>query len=239
MDEVDGSLAIISLHQIREVHSMSQVGVLLSLGQEVVGHLVMSLEEVLLEGGMSILLEILVLDVLQESSLLGRSDIFSTSLDGFSLGLDSFDNLLGSFSDLVHEGGVLGLVSDELVIRAGLKSFTTESRVVHEDGLEVLEGVLAGSAHDFKVESGVVHARKSEGRTRASDVESSHEGISPIIELKDKSVVVLEVEDRERSQRSEDGSVTSHFLDFSFSEVEDFNTLDFARFKIESFHCSY
>jgi len=238
VNEVSRSFMIISLDQFREIASMRQVGVLLSLAQEVISDLLVSLEEVFVEGRVSSFLEVLVLDILQVSSLLGRSDMFSSSLDGFSLGLDSFDNLLGSFSDLVHKGGVLGSVSDELVIRTGRKGLTTELGVVHEDGFEVLEGILAGSTKDSEIESGIVEARKSEALIRTSDIESSHEGISPIVELEDKSVVVLEVEDRERSHGSEDGSVTSHFLDFGFFEEKDFDTLSFTRFEIEGFHCS-
>jgi len=236
MNEVDGGLVIVSLEQFREVSSVSQVGVLLSLVHEVVGHLLVRLEEVLLEGSVGVLLEVLVLDVLQEGSFLLGSDMFSSSLDGFSLVMDFFNNLLGSFSDFVHKSGVLGLVSDELVIRAGLKSLSTKSRVVHHDGLKVLEGVLVRVTEDSEVKSGIVGTRKGEVLVRASDVESSHERISPIVELEDKSVVVLEVEDSKRSHSSEDGLATSHLLDFSFIEVKNFDTLDFARFEIEGFH---
>jgi len=217
---------------------MSQVGVLLSLGQEIISNLVVRLKEVLLEGRVSILLEVLVLDVLQVRSLLGRSDIFSASLEGFSLGLDVFDNLLGSFGNFIQKSSVLGLVSDELVIRTGRKGLATELGVVHKDGFEVLEGVLARVAEDSEVESGVVEARKGEALVRASDVESSKKRISPIVELEDKSVVILEVKDAEGSHSSKDRSVASHFLDFGFFEEEDFNTFSFTRFEIEGFHCS-
>jgi len=217
---------------------VSQVGVFLSLGQEVISNLVVSLEEVLLEGRVGILLEVLVLDVLQVRSLLGRSDIFSSGLDGFSLDMDFFNDLLGSFSDLVHKGGVLRSVSDELVIRTGRKGLATELGVVHKDSFEVLEGVLAGAAEDSEVERGVVKARKNEVLVRASDVESSHKRISPIVELEDKSVVILEVEDSEGSHSSKDRGVASHFLDFSFFEEKDFDTFSFTRFEIEGFHCS-
>jgi len=222
------SLVVASLHQIVKVHAAGQVGVLLSLAHKVLSHLLVCGEEVLLEGAVSSLLEVLVLDILQVGSLLGGSDILGASLDGLSLGLDIVHDILGSLTDFIHKGSLLGLLSDELVIRAGLKSLTTHSRVVHEDSLEVLESVLAGVAHDSEVESGVVGAGETEAGATARDVESSHKGISPIVESEDKSVVVLKIEDREGSHGSEDGLVASHFLDFSFFEEEDFDTLDHA-----------
>jgi len=176
----------------------------------------------------SSLLEVLVLDVLQVSSLLGGSDVFGAGLDGFGLGLDVVHDILGSLSDLIHKRGLLGLLSDELVIRTGLKSLAAHSRIVHEDGLEVLKGILAGFAHNFEVESGIVCSGKTEAGATARDVESSHQGISPIVESEDKSVVVLEVEDAEGSHGSKDGLVASHLLDFGFFEEKDFDTLDHA-----------
>jgi len=226
---VSGSLAVASLHQVIEAQSVVQVRVFSSLAQEILGHLLVCGEEVLLEGAVSSFLEVLVLDVLQVGSLLGRVDIFSAGLDGLSLGLDAINDIFSSGADFIHEGGLLAdLVSDELVIGTGFKSFTAESGVVHEDSLEVLESILAGVAHDSEVESGVVGTGENEALVSTGDVESSHKGVSPIVELEDKSVVILEVEDREGSHGSEDGSVTSHFLDFSFFEEEDFDTLDHA-----------
>jgi len=226
---VSGGLAVASLHQVVEAQSGVQVGVFSSLGQEILSHLFVGAEEVLLEGAVSSLLEVLVLDVLQVSSLLGGVNVFSAGLDGLSLGLDAINDIFSSGADFIHERGFLAdLVSDELVIGTGFKSFTTESGVVHEDSLEVLEGILAGVTHNFEVESGVVVAGEDEALITTGDVESSHQGVSPIVELEDKSVIVLEVEDREGSHSGEDGSVTSHLLDFSFFEEEDFDTLDHA-----------
>jgi len=189
------------------------------------------LEEVFLEGAVSGFLEVLVLDVLQEGSLLGGTDVLGASLKGFSLGLDAVNDAVSSGTDFIHQAGVAGawLASGELIIRAGFKSFTTESRVVQEDGLEVLEAVLAGVAKDAKSESRTIGARKSEAFARTRDVESSEEGISPVVELEDKSIVVLEVKDAEGSDGTKDWAVTSGFLDFSFIEEEGFNTLDGAR----------
>jgi len=186
------------------------------------------LEEVFLESAVSGFLEVLVLDVLQEGSLLGGTDVLGASLKGFSLGLDAVNDAVSSGTDFIQQAGVAGawLASGELIIRAGFKSFTTESRVVQEDSLEVLEAVLAGAAVDAKSESRSVGARKSEAFARASDVESSEEGISPIVELEDESIVVLEVEDAERSDGTKDWAVTSGFLDFGFFEEEGFDTLD-------------
>ena len=179
---------------------------------------------------MSSLLEVLVLDVLQVSSLLSRVNVFSAGLEGLSLGLDAVNDIFSSGADFIRERGLRSLVSDELVIRAGLKSFTAQSRVIHKNSLEILESIIAGVAHDSEVESGVVVARKGEVSVTTRDVKSSHKGISPIVESEDKSVVVLEEEDTERSHGSEDGLVASHFLDFGFFEVEDFDTFDHTGF---------
>jgi len=101
---------------------------------------------------------------------------------------------------------------------------------------KILKGVLVGAAEDSEVESGAVHARKNEVSVRASDVESSEEGISPIVKSEDKSVVVLEVEDTEGSHGTEDGGIASHLLDFGFLEEEDFDTLGHTGFFADRFH---
>jgi len=131
-----GSLAVTGLHQIFEVHSVSQIGIFPSLSHEVHCHLLVRLKEVLLEGSVSSFLEILVLDVLQVGSLLGRINVLGASLDSLGLGLDAINDILSSSTDFIHERGLLGLVSDELIIRAGLKSFTAKSRVIHKNGLK-------------------------------------------------------------------------------------------------------
>ena len=180
---------------------------------------------------MSGFLKVLVLDVLQVGSLLGRSDVFSASLDGLGLGFDAVNDVFGSVADLVHQAGVAcsGLASGKLVIRAGLKSFATESGVVHEDGLKVFERVLAWVSEDSEVEGSSICAGESKASVRARDVESSEEGIFEVVELKDESVIVLEVEDAQRSNGTKNGGVASHFLDFGFFKEEGFNTLDGAR----------
>jgi len=185
----------------------------------------------------SSLLEILVLDVLQVSSLLGRVDMFSAGLDSLGLCLDAVNDIFGSLTDLIHEGGIRKLMSDELVIRAGLESFTAKSRIVHEDSLEVLESILAGVAEDSEVKGGIVVTRKGKVSIRATDVESSHERISPIVKSEDKSVVVLEVKDTERADSSKEGLVASHFLDLGLLEEKDFDTLDHTGFFSDRFHC--
>jgi len=224
---MSGDLGVTSLDQINEFQSLRQVGVFSSLVQEVLGDLLMRFKEVLVESSMSSFLEVLILDILQLASLLG-----GLGLGGFSLGLDSFSDILGSFSNLGSQG-----LSGELVFRAGFKSLTTESSVVHKDGFKVLEGILVGASEDSEGEGGVVKSREGEGAFRARDVMSSHKGISPVVKLEDKSVVILEVEDAEGSHSSKDGGGTSEFLDFSFFEEEDFDTLSFTRFEIEGFHC--
>lgn len=230
LQEVLNWSVAVNLAQFFEFQSVVQVIVVSSSAQKVLSHLLARLEEVLLEGAVSGFLKVLVLNVLQVGSLLGRVDVFSTGLDGLSLGLDAVNDIFGSVADLIHEAGVAGgLVSLEFVIRAGLKSFTTESRVVHEDGLEVFERVLAGVSEDSEVKDRSVGARKSETSVRARDIESSEERIFEVVELKDESVVVLEEEDTKGSNGTKDGGVASHLLDFGFFEEEGFNTLGGAR----------
>jgi len=226
VDEVSGGLGGFS--QLSEVYDMAQVGVFLSHGQEVGGHLFVRLEEVFLEGAVGGFLEVLVLDILQVSSLLGGGDVLGASLDGFSLSLDAVDDAVSGGGDFVHESGFGALLSGELVIGTGFEGLATESGVVHEDGLEVLEGILAGSTEDGEGESGTVEAWEGEGLVSTADVESSEEGISPVVELEDESVVVLEVEDTEGADSTEDGGVASGLLDFSLFEEEGFDTLDHA-----------
>jgi len=184
----------------------------------------LSLKEVFLEGAVSSLLEVLSLDILQVTSLLGG--VLETRLDSFSLSLDAIDDASSGGGDLIHHASrVFTLVSHELVIRAGFKVFTTESGVVHEDGLEVLKNILAGGTENGKGEGGVIETWKSEGLISTANVESSEKRVSPIIDLKNKSIEFLEVEDAEGADGTKDGSVTSHLFDFSLLEEESFDTL--------------
>jgi len=202
VDEVSGGLGGFS--QLSELHSVAQVGVFSSHGQEVGGHLFVGLEEVFLEGAVGGFLEVLVLDVLQVGSLLGGGDVLGAGLDGLGLSFDAIDDAGGGGGDLIHHAGrVFTFVSHELVIGAGFEGLATESRVVHKDGLEVLEGILVGGTEDGEGVDGTVEAWEGEELVRAADVESSKKRVFPIVELENESVVVLEVEDIERSNSSE------------------------------------
>jgi len=175
----------------------------------------------------SICLKVLVLDVLQEGSLLCGGDIFGAGLEGLGLSLDAVNDIFGSVAHLIHQAGVAGagFASGKLVVGAGSEFFATESGVVHQDGLKVFERVLAWVSEDSEVIGRVVQAGEGEASVRATDVESSEEGIFEVVELKDESVVVLEVEDAQGSNGTEDGGVATKLLDFSFFKVEGFNTL--------------
>jgi len=217
----------VHLSQLREVQAVAQVIVVSSSAQELLGALLSWSEIVLLECAVGWCLKVLVLDVLQEGSLLGGSDIFGAGLEGLGLGFDAVNDIFGSVAHLIHQAGVAGagLASGKFVVGAWSEFFATKSGVVHQDGLKVFEGVLAWVSEDSKVIGRVVQAGKGEASVGARDVESSEEGIFEVIELKDESVVVLEVEDAQGSNGTEDGGIATKLLDFSFFEEEGFNTL--------------
>jgi len=162
---------ITGLSQSAEFLSFDQILVVSSLGHHLVSGDVTSSEEVLLEGALGSLLEVLVLDVLQNKSLLGGGQVLGTGLHGGSLNSDHVDGALDLISDDISvTGGVLGLVSDELVIRAAFElsvvdvfTLNREERAVTKDGFEVDQGLVAGDVVDLQLEGEAVAGREDVG----------------------------------------------------------------------------